>query len=209
MYVFTPVNLIAAPLVLWFAACIAWTFLPGTRAARASHSSGRDRRIRRPFRRRPGAFAVASRGQRLQGRVLRAPAARGEKGLRELVALRLPRGLHDLLSALRPGLSDNAGFNLPEMPANAYMGLYIDSDGPIGVMRHLADKETAYFRYLPMYLPYVIKKAPKTFITQFGGGISTEVALRSGAKASPSPRATAPSSPRSAIPCSRISLATF
>ena len=81
-----------------------------------------------------------------------------------------------------PGLSDNAGFNLPEMPANAYMGLYIDSDGPIGVMRHLSDKETAYFRFLPMYYPYVIKKAPKTFITQFGGGISTEVALASGSK---------------------------
>ena len=50
------------------------------------------------------------------------------------------------------------------------------------IMRHLPDKETAYFRFLPMYYPYVIKKAPKTFITQFGGGISTEVALRSGAK---------------------------
>ena len=62
------------------------------------------------------------------------------------------------------------------------MGLYIDSDGPIGVMRHLAAKEAAYFRYLPMYYPYVIKKAPKTFITQFGGGISTEVALAPGSK---------------------------
>ena len=81
-----------------------------------------------------------------------------------------------------PGLSDNAGFNLPTMPANAYMGLYIDSDGPIGVMRHLDAKESAYFRFLPMYYPYVIKKQPKTFITQFGGGISTEVALRSGSK---------------------------
>ena len=68
------------------------------------------------------------------------------------------------------------------MPANAYMGLYIDSDGPIGVMRHLSAKETAYFRYLPMYYPYVIKKDPKVFVAQFGGGISTEVALAAGAK---------------------------
>jgi len=69
------------------------------------------------------------------------------------------------------------------MPANAYLGLYVDSDGPIGVMRHLDDKETAYFRFLPMYYPYVVKKAPeKAFIVQFGGGISTEVALREGAK---------------------------
>ena len=68
------------------------------------------------------------------------------------------------------------------MPANAYLGLYIDSDGPIGIMRDLTDKETAYFQYLPMVYPYVIKAAPKTFIVQFGGGISTEVALHSGAK---------------------------
>jgi hypothetical protein len=34
-----------------------------------------------------------------------------------------------------------------------------------------------------MYYPYVVKKAPeKAFIVQFGGGISTEVALREGAK---------------------------
>ena len=83
---------------------------------------------------------------------------------------------------MRPGLSDNAGFSLPTMPANAYLGMYIDSDGPIGIMRDLTDKETAYFRFLPMVYPYVIKSAPKTFITQFGGGISTEVALHSGAK---------------------------
>jgi spermidine synthase len=81
-----------------------------------------------------------------------------------------------------PGLSDNAGFNLPTMPANAYLGLYIDGDGPIGIMRDLTDKETAYFHYLPMVYPYVVKSAPKTFIVQFGGGISTEVALHSGAK---------------------------
>ena len=33
MYVFTPANLIAAPLALWFAACLAWTFGPGGRVA--------------------------------------------------------------------------------------------------------------------------------------------------------------------------------
>src|SRR5215475_7043212 len=32
MYVFTPANLIAAPLGLWFAACQAWAFGPGGRA---------------------------------------------------------------------------------------------------------------------------------------------------------------------------------
>ena len=81
-----------------------------------------------------------------------------------------------------PGLSDNAAFNLPEIPPNAYLGLYIDGDGPSGVIRKLKDDETAYFRYLPMDYPYEIVKAPDTFVIQFGGGISTSVALREGSK---------------------------
>ena len=36
-----------------------------------------------------------------------------------------------------PGLSDNAAFNLPTMPANTYLGLYIDGEGPSGIMRDL------------------------------------------------------------------------
>lgn len=77
-----------------------------------------------------------------------------------------------------PGLSDNAAFNLPEMPANAYLGMYIDGDGPFGIMRNLSADESAYFRYLPMFYPYQIKPNPETFVVQFGGGISTTVALR-------------------------------
>jgi len=79
-----------------------------------------------------------------------------------------------------PGLSDNAAFNLPKMPANAYLGMYIDGDGPIGIIRDLPPEETIYFRFLPMVYPYLIKEKPETFVVQFGGGISTAVALRSG-----------------------------
>jgi spermidine synthase len=182
MYVFPPVDLIAAPLALWAASCLAWTFLPGARRAFA------------PF--------VVSAVVAFGGHFVVAP----DLGLSRLAvndykgasyARRLPEakkvyeswspfGFLEAYSTsylhFAPGLSDNAGFNLPEMPANAYLGLYIDSDGPIGVMRHLTEKESAYFRYLPMYYPYVIKKAPKTFVVQFGGGISTEVALSSGSK---------------------------
>ena len=78
-----------------------------------------------------------------------------------------------------PGLSDNASLNLPTMPANAYLGLYVDGDGPIGVMRDLSDADAAYIHYLPMAYPYLITPAPRTFVVQFGGGISTMVALHS------------------------------
>ena len=81
-----------------------------------------------------------------------------------------------------PGLSDNAAFTLPKMPVNAYLGMYIDGEGPSGIIRDLPPRETAYYRFLPMFYPYLIKPAPDTFVVQFGGGISTSVALRSNSK---------------------------
>jgi spermidine synthase len=81
-----------------------------------------------------------------------------------------------------PGLSDNAAFNLPQMPENAYLGLYIDGDGPSGVIRKLDAAQSAYFRYLPMVYPYLLKEQPETFVVQFGGGISTSLALQSGSR---------------------------
>ena len=71
-----------------------------------------------------------------------------------------------------PGLSDNAAFNLPTMPANAYLGLYIDGEGPTAIIRNLPPEDTAYFGFLPMAYPYVIAKNPDTFVIQFGGGTS-------------------------------------
>ncbi|HYD06202.1 MAG TPA: hypothetical protein VEC60_10770 [Reyranella sp.] len=81
-----------------------------------------------------------------------------------------------------PGLSDNAAFNLKKMPRNAYLGMYLDSEGPSGIIKDLPEDETAYFEYLPMYYPYVLKKDPETFVVQFGGGISTAVALKEGSR---------------------------
>ena len=80
-----------------------------------------------------------------------------------------------------PGLSDNAAFNLPETPADAYVALYLDGNGPTGIMRDLPISQTTYFRFLPMYYPYLVQSRPNVFIAQFGGGISTMVALRSDA----------------------------
>jgi hypothetical protein len=81
-----------------------------------------------------------------------------------------------------PGLSDNAAFNLPALPANAYLGLYLDGDGPSGIIRDLPPRQTDYFRFLPMIYPYLIKLDSDTFVVQFGGGISTTLALRSGSR---------------------------
>jgi SAM-dependent methyltransferase len=80
-----------------------------------------------------------------------------------------------------PGLSDNAAFNIGVLPANVFAGLYIDGDGPIGVMRRLRRDETQYFRYLPMFMPYLLKAEPRTLVIQSGGGLSTALALYAGA----------------------------
>jgi len=182
MYVFVPANLIAAPLMLWLAACSAWALGPGGRAALIPYAVA-------------GVLAFGGHFVLAPAFGLKTLAVNDYKGVsyarkfpdsKRVYESASPFGYLEVYSSsylhFAPGLSDNAGFSLPTMPANAYLGMYIDSDGPIGIMRDLTDKETAYFRFLPMVYPYVIKSAPKTFIIQFGGGISTEVALHSGAK---------------------------
>ncbi|MCY4394948.1 MAG: hypothetical protein OXC10_07425 [Rhodospirillaceae bacterium] len=79
-----------------------------------------------------------------------------------------------------PGLSDNAAVNLEAMPKNAYIALYIDSDGPIGAMKRIPRAQQAYFEFLPMFAPYVVKKKPDVFVVQLGGGISSNLALAAG-----------------------------
>src|SRR5579863_4078898 len=181
MYLLKPENLIAAPLALWLAAGLAWAIGPG------------DLRMLVPL--------IVLAALAFGGHFIAAPAlgwsrlavndykgvayARKFPDAQRVYESVSPFGYIEAYSSsylhFAPGLSDNAAFNLPAIPANAYLAMYIDSDGPIGIIRDLPAKDTAYFRFLPMYYPYVIKKDPKVFITQFGGGISTALALRSGA----------------------------
>ncbi len=132
-----------------------------------------------------GAFRAASlarcskaRGLRLQGGVVRTKISRQRARLRARVAVRISGDLFQLLPALRPRPLRQCGIQLPKMPVNAYLGMYVDGDGPSGIIRELPAEETAYYRFLPMFFPYLIKAAPDTFVVQFGGGISTSVALK-------------------------------
>lgn len=182
MYLLPPENLIAAPLALWALGALLWFWGQGDRRALLLLGA---------------AATTAFVGHFLVPVWIDIPrlATSDYKGV--AYARKFPdaaRVYHDfspfgeleLYSSsylhFAPGLSDNAAFNLPEMPANAYWGMYIDGDGPIGVMRQLPEAQTAYFRFLPMHYPYVLKPDADTFVAQFAGGISTVVALRSGAK---------------------------
>jgi hypothetical protein len=96
-----------------------------------------------------------------------------------------PMGVLDVFDSsflhFAPGLSLRAALDLDEMPDHAYMGLYIDGGGPIGVIRKLTPREGRYAGYLPMAAAYRVLDKPKVLLVQLGGGISVSVALEQGA----------------------------
>ncbi|MBV9244996.1 MAG: hypothetical protein JO366_09305, partial [Methylobacteriaceae bacterium] len=182
MFVFRPENLITAPLLLWAAGSALWFSAVGARRGAGLLAI----------------VAIVSLGAHyLLPPVLQIPklAVSDYKGVayarkfpdnKRVYERASPFGYLEIYSSsylhFAPGLSDNAAFNLPTVPANAYLGMYIDGEGPNGIIRDLPDKDTAYFHFLPMVYPYLVKEAPDTFVVQFGGGISTAVALKSGSK---------------------------
>ena len=178
MYLLPPENLIVVPLLLWLSGGLFW------------FAALNNRRVMVVM----VAIAILSIGTHLllpQALGIPKLAVSDYKGVayarkfpdsKLVYASTSPFGYLQIYSSsylhFAPGLSDNAAFNLKEMPKNAYLGMYIDGDGPIGIMRNLPDAQTAYFHYLAMNFPYIIKSEPNTFVVQFGGGISTAVALR-------------------------------
>jgi spermidine synthase len=182
LYVFTPEDIIMAPLMLWLAGGVLWFVSLG------------DRR---------GVMAIvavavlAALVHYVAPPVLGIPklAVSDYKGVayarkfpdnQRTYERASPFGFMEVYSSsylhFAPGQSDNAAFNLKQMPANAYLGLYLDSEGPSAVIKNLSAEESAYFRYLPMFYPYVLKQKPDTFVVQFGGGLSTAAALKSGSE---------------------------
>lgn len=92
-----------------------------------------------------------------------------------------PEGEYSLFKSsffhFAPGLSDNAFFYLDKMPDDAFLGLFIDGGGPIGVMGALSEDESQYIDYLPMKAPYLLRKNPSVLVLQLGGGIGVHTAL--------------------------------
>src|SRR5216683_3658936 len=178
MYFYRPDDLIMAPLLLWLAGGVLWFTAIGDRRGMAVIV---------------GVAVLSAAVHYLAPGVLGVPklAVSDYKGVayarkfpdaQRIYERGSPFGYLEVYSSsylhFAPGQSDNAAFNLPNMPANAYLGLYIDSEGPSGVIKDLPADQTAYFKYLSMYYPYVLKQKPDTFVVQFGGGLSTAVALK-------------------------------
>jgi spermidine synthase len=181
LYLYQPENLIVAPLILAFAGAVCWFIaLSQTRALVAVVLVSVLALLAHVFV--PPALGL----KKLAVSDYKGVAyARKFPDAQRVLERSTPFGYLEVYSSsylhFAPGLSDNAGFNLTKFPANAYLGLYIDGDGPIGIIRDLPADETAYYTYLPMIYPYLLKKDPDTFVTQFGGGLSTSVALKNSA----------------------------
>jgi hypothetical protein len=179
MYVLAPADLILAPLALWTAGGLLWFRAIGSKLQLAGFVSAAilafAAHIMAPA---VGLTTLAVSDYKAVSYARKFPDA-------ELVYRNIsPFGDLEIYSSsylhFAPGLSDNSAFNLPEEPANAYLAMYNDGEGPTGIIRNLTDAQTAYFHYLPMYYPYVIKSAPDTFVAQLSGGIPVAVALRAG-----------------------------
>ena len=81
-----------------------------------------------------------------------------------------------------PGLSDNAGVTLSSMPQNAFLGLYVDGNGPVGIMRKLNPGEERYIDFLPMAAPYLLLSHPRVLELRLGGGAGVHTAMHNGAR---------------------------
>jgi hypothetical protein len=180
MYAVVPDNLIAVPLLLWLVGSAFWLMATGRLGHIAALAALGLATIAAHFTL-PSWLAVSKLAVSDYKGVAYARKFPDSQRVYESAS---PFGYLEVYASsylhFAPGLSDNAAFNLPKMPTNAYLGMYIDGDGPIGIIRDLPPEETAYYRFLPMVYPYLLKQRPDTFVVQFGGGISTSVALRSG-----------------------------
>ncbi len=178
LYLFPPENLIVVPLAMWFVGSLVWFAAQAKRNAMISALVVLAVASVVSHFWLPGALGIPKLAVSDYKGVSYARKFPDSERVYENAS---PFGYLEVYSSsylhFAPGLSDNAAFNLPEIPPNAYLGMYIDSEGPFGVMRKLSESESAYFRYLPMQYPYVLKQNPETFVVQFGGGISTRVAL--------------------------------
>ena len=103
MYVFKPDDLIMAPLLLWLAGGVLWFVALGDRRGIGRHRRRRRAVGGRALRGAAAARHPQARGVGLQGRLLRPQVPGQPAHLRARLAVRLPRGLFQLLSAFRAG----------------------------------------------------------------------------------------------------------
>ena len=172
MYVILPDRLLLVPLAMWAVGGAIWMLAQGRRVSLAILAVAAV----------GSAYGVTAVDQIVVSPYKGVSYARGLPRQRADFRSRLgPNGHVEVYQSsyfhFAPGLSDMAALNLTEMPSEAFLGLYIDGSGPIGIMSELPESQQGYFRFLPMYQPFLLHEDPSVFVVQLSGGISTAVAL--------------------------------
>ena len=156
-----PTTSIMAPLLLWLAGGLLW-FVRARRPARHAGASSPSRCCRPPCttsrRRLLGIPKLAVSDYKGVAYARKFPDAQAH--LRARLAVRLPGGLFQLLPAFRAGPVRQRRLQPARRcrptPISACISI---GDGPSGIMQATCrPSETAYFRYLPMFYPYVLKQ---------------------------------------------------
>jgi hypothetical protein len=162
MYAWRPDDLIMAPLLLWLAAacCGSWRWVIAAAPQRSSSSPS----CRRPctiLRRR--CWASPSSPCRTTRAFPTPQVPRRQAGLRACLAVRLHRGLCQLVSAFRARPVRQRGLHLEKMPSNAYLGLYIDSEGPGRYHQGPAGRADGVLQVPADVLPLPAEEGPEDF----------------------------------------------
>ncbi len=155
MYVFAPEEIVTVPLVLWALGGVLWFVGTGSRAGPAALITARCRLARRVPGPARGDRQSFDRGLALQGHRLRPElprCARASTGVSRPSAT--SRSIPRPICISRRASPTTRAFNLPDLPANTYVGMYIDGDGPDrAIMRTLGEAERDYFLYPADVLP--------------------------------------------------------
>jgi len=179
MFVFSPDRLLVPVLLLGFLAAAAASMQVGRRSGRLQFAPAGV-----------GLSALATVAAlvllMVAGRIHVSPFkgisyARQMVGSRPVYSSFGPTGQVDIFQGpfhFAPGLSDNAALNVAAMPGDdAYLAMYVDGSGPIGLIRKLTAAEQGYIDYLAMAAPYQVLRQPRVLLIQLGGAINVATAL--------------------------------
>ena len=180
MYLAPPENLIVVPLMLWFLGSLLWfSALANRRGALCARRPWRSPRSPAHFALPPLLDIPEARGVRLQGRRLCAQVSRQPARLRARARRSdIWKSIPARICTSRPGsptTRHSACRRCRRTPISACISMAKARAASFATCRRNRPSITASCRCV---YPYLLKQAPDTFVVQFGGGISTSVALR-------------------------------
>ena len=183
MYLSTPENLIVVPLILWFLGSMLWfTALANRRGALLLVGQWRSRRSPVTSRCRRCSTFRSSRCPTTRASPMRASFPTASASMSAPRRSDISKSIPARTCTSRPGSPTTPHSACRRCRRTPISGCISTARARAASFATCRRSRRSYYRFLPMVYPYLIKQAPDTFVVQFGGGISTSVALRSNSK---------------------------